>query len=151
MVKKLVLLLFFMLTISLFAHDQDTFAIKRFIKMKKTMCRGKCPVYQIIIKENYEVEFKGIANVDKIGDYKLVLRKSYYDTLKAAVDSCNFWTLKNKYRANVTDLSTTFITVYDNKRWKKIEDYYGAPAKLKKFEELISNILLFPGWEKISK
>lgn len=121
------------------------------IKLQKTMCYGKCPVYTITIYGDMRAEYAGKKNVDKIGKYEKKLEKSEVDNLIKAFEDADFFEFKDEYTAKVTDMPTTYVTYTVNEKTKRIRDYFGAPEELKKLEKMVENIANSEGWIKINE
>ena len=101
---------------------------KKIISLEKKACFGTCPIFTINIFNNGEVIYYGKKFVKKLGNLNLELNQK----------EINFNNLKSEYTENISDLTTTYITI--NK--KTIKNYYGAPKELKDLEKLIESKIL---------
>jgi len=120
------------------------------IKMTKTPCYGKCPVYSIEIDKKGLTVLEGKKNLDKIGKFQLQLPESELKELIQTFVSSDFFQFQDEYISKKTDLSTTYITFQYDGKLKKIRDYDGAPIELKNLEKKVEMLLERTGWEKIN-
>lgn len=120
--------------------------------LRKTECKGKCPVLFMEIFKSGIVVFEGIKNTDKIGKYEKTLSKKEIRNLQKSFDNSDFFSFENEYTDKITDLPSTYISYTNNGQTKQIRDYYGAPEKLKELEEILNEIALSKdGWNKIGE
>jgi hypothetical protein len=116
--------------------------------MKKTACYGTCPVYEIQIYSDLTVYLSGERHLDQIGNFKSTLTNEKFEYLKSQFRDIDFFELEDKYWEAYTDLPTTYVYFSDQEREKKIEDYVGAPQKLKNLEKEIAGLLDDLKWEE---
>jgi hypothetical protein len=129
-------------------QENENFA-SSFIEMKKTACRGKCPVYTLKVTGNGIVELVGKQNLDKIGNYNKTLSKDETSKLFQSFADADFWKFKDEYVSKITDLPTTFLTFSHGGKIKAIKDYHGAPVELKSLEKKLEDIVSSnDGWKK---
>jgi hypothetical protein len=57
--------------------------------------------------------------------------------------------MRDSYRAMITDLPTTFVTITADGQTKRIEDYFSAPRELKELENLIDEVGRTQRWLKM--
>ena len=116
------------------------------IKLERTSCFGECPVYLVTIDAKGNVVYEGqkfVRVTDRQIDRIPVARVA---ALLETVGRIRFFDLQDKYRAQVTDNPTTFVTVTLNGRAKRIEDYVIAPKELKEFEKQIDEMARTKRW-----
>ncbi len=117
---------------------------------QKTSCFGKCPVFSMTIEgHTHTITYIGKYNVEKIGEYKKSITDKEISSLKEAFENAHFFDFEDKYTKLVSDFPTTYIGYSINGKTKNIEDYFGAPAELKKLESLLEKISISDGWKKI--
>ena len=116
------------------------------ISMRKTECRGKCPVYKVEVFESGLLKFQGKKNVNVIGEEEKQLPKSEFKALKKAFSDADFFRFQDEYVTRVTDLPTTYISYTYKGQAKMIKDYHKAPAALKSLEAQVA--LLVEEWVK---
>jgi len=66
------------------------------------------------------------------------LVKAFYET--------DYFSLKNEYSAQVTDLPTTTTSITVDGRFKQVINYYGAPEQLMELENKIDDISSSEKW-----
>ena len=66
------------------------------------------------------------------------LVKAFYET--------DYFSLKNEYSAQVTDLPTTTTSITVDGRFKQVINYYGAPEQLMELENKIDDISNSEKW-----
>jgi hypothetical protein len=121
------------------------------IKLERTACYGRCPVYSVTIDANGNVTYDGMQFVPVVGRQTDRIPVSRVAALVEAVDRMRFFELDDKYSQLITDLPTTFVTVTHHGRFKRIDDYFGAPTSLKDLERQIddtAHTARWIGWEQ---
>lgn len=117
--------------------------------LRKTGCKGKCPVYYMEIFKSGKIIYEGTKNVDKIGKFGKQITGRAVKKIIIQFEKSNFDNLLNEYSANVTDLPTTYISFTHNNKTKTIRDYSQAPRELKDLELILENIANSKDWAKI--
>lgn len=107
------------------------------IKLERTACFGTCPVYTVTIFSDGRIQYEGKEFVKEKGRRTGAISAREFSELAAKVEQIEFFKLQAAYRAPVTDLPTTIVTVTRGRESKRVEDYFGAPKRLHSFEELI--------------
>lgn len=105
--------------------------------LERTACFGTCPIYKIEIYAEGNGIFTGTKYVEKIGVLKFNITTLQVKEIIDFAKEINFRNMEEKYYEPITDLPTTYIKIED----KIIEDYFGAPRKLKELENLIDQIV----------
>lgn len=98
------------------------------IVLERTPCFGFCPDYTVTIRGDGAVTFEGRRFVNARGVHTATIAPAEVERLLAHFDAIGFETLRSAYRANVTDLPTTTITLTRNGRTKSVLDYGGTGA-----------------------
>jgi hypothetical protein len=98
------------------------------ITLERTVCFGFCPAYTVTISSTGEVVYRGERFVNVTGEQRAQIPASDVQALLARFDAINFEGLRDEYRAQVTDLPTTTITLERNGRTKRVLDYGGVGA-----------------------
>ena len=87
-----------------------------FVKMKRTLCFGKCPYYEFVIFSNGDVLYEGFKFVEKIGKFKGKINIKKIAFIKEKLKEVEFFNFDSVYDAGVSDLPSTIIEVnLDNK------------------------------------
>lgn len=98
------------------------------ISLSRTVCYGFCPAYTVSITGDGEVRYNGQAFVDAVGERTATIPRADVERLVARFDEIGFDSLKNAYRAQVSDLPTFTVTITRNGRSKTVVDYGGRSA-----------------------
>lgn len=139
----------FILLFSICFSDQETERYK-VISLTKTECFGECPAYTFDIYSDLSVSFEGRAFTAMEGVWESHVTHDQLKDLKAAFEEARFFTLKDRYYADYSDLPTTYLYYSNGTKEKKVMDYYGAPEKLKRLEEQVEDLIAKLDWEKKS-
>ena len=116
------------------------------IKMSKGVCFGSCPVYDITIDGTGKATYLGKRFVEKIGTYTKTFTLEETNLLFKKFEKAGFWDFKDEYTAEVTDLPTTFITLEQNGKSKKIKAYYDIPETLQDLIKEVDTYSNTEGW-----
>lgn len=79
------------------------------IRLSKSSCFGKCKVYNFNIFKNKTMTYKGIKNVEKIGDFHSTIDEEQYKNLIEYLQTNNFETFETTYLSGAKDLQTIEI------------------------------------------
>lgn len=109
--------------------------------LEKTACYGTCPVFKMTIFENDSLVFEGERFVGSLGIHSQKIATGTVEQLKATFREAHFFNFQKEYRANISDLPTTYIAFYDKSQALKITDYHGSPESLKKLEQLLIDLV----------
>jgi len=116
------------------------------IKLERTACFGSCPVYSVTIDAQGTVIYEGTSSVSVEGRQTDRIPASAVNALLATAERIGFYDLRDSYRAPITDLPTTFVTMTANGRTKRIEDHFSAPPGLKELERQIDEAARTARW-----
>lgn len=119
------------------------------IFMKKTPCFGTCPDYDIAIYENGMAHINARRYLKIEGTYEAQLSEQQLHSLLELFAQSNFQSFEKSYTSNVTDLPTTFLTYRSGDKEKTVEDYYGAPDKLKTLEKAVEDLVDQLDWKPV--
>jgi len=98
------------------------------ITLTRTVCFGFCPAYTVTITSEGDVRYVGERFVNVAGTQTATIPRADVERLLQRFDAIGFDNLRNEYRAQVTDLPTTTITLERNGRRKTVVDYGGTGA-----------------------
>jgi len=116
--------------------DLSTFMVT----MERTACFGPCPIYKVTIHGNGEVFYDGEQYVQGTGKKELRISEKDIQALKNEINKAGFFSLKDNYDFEVTDLPTTITTITLDGKTKSVRNYYGAPDRLKILEKKIDEL-----------
>lgn len=117
------------------------------ITMEKRECFGTCPVYTIQIFADGRAEYKGEKHVKNIGLYQRQIPADTIASLIRAFQEADFFSLKDEYVAEVTDLPVTYLSFRYQGKYKKIKDLINAPESLDMLEQKVADIADADGWQ----
>lgn len=149
---KKIIILSLLITLSLSCNSSKTITnIKDYVvfTLRKTGCKGKCPVYYMELFKSGKITFEGIKNVDKIGKFSKKITGRSVKKIITQFEKANFDNFSNDYTGFISDLPTTYISFNHNGKTKTIRDYFEAPKELKELELILENIANSTGWTKI--
>jgi hypothetical protein len=98
------------------------------ITMQRTVCFGFCPAYTVSITGDGQVTYNGERFVNVVGRQTATIPQEDVQRLLRRFDAIGFDNLRDEYRANVSDLPSTTITLERNGRRKSVLDYGGTGA-----------------------
>lgn len=98
------------------------------ISLQRTVCFGFCPAYTVTISGDGQVTYNGERFVNVQGEQSAQIPAADVQRLLERFDAIGFDNLRDEYRAHVTDLPTTTITLTRNGRTKRVVDYGGMGA-----------------------
>lgn len=110
------------------------------------MCFGTCPVYDVQISENGEVNYHGEAFVEKTGHHKWSIQPETIDALNDAILKFNYFSIEAREITTLyTDAPSCLSSVLmKDGACKKINNYHGNdqyPERLQRFERQIDKII----------
>lgn len=116
------------------------------ITLKRTMCYGTCPVYDVEISANGEVNYNGEAFVEKMGQHRWSIQPDAINALNDAIKKFGYFSIKAKEITTDVTCNPSCITsvLMKDGTYREIDNYYGNdeyPEKLKQFERKIDKII----------
>ena len=152
---KQILILFLFLTFacgsSKNSSEQKAKEVKKalIISLERTPCYGTCPIYKMEIFSDGSAFYHGEQFVDNKGNFEFSVSKETINYILKRAEEIDFFEMKDKYTANITDLPKTITFIRSGKDKKKIIDYYDAPKVLKEFESLIDSCIDYRRMKKL--
>ncbi len=119
------------------------------IEYSQTAGYGNNPEYEIQLFSNRQMYLTAKKNLDKQGKYMRTLSEKEYNQVINAFKGADFFSFKDEYTGNITDLPVRYLYFNYNGKEKKIKDYYNTPPELKELEYMIQSFLDRVGWEKL--
>ncbi len=117
------------------------------IGLRRTACRGGCPVYRVVIREDVSFEYIGEKFVQRQGEYPGSVSRKSFDKLAELIEEVGFMDLDESYAVPRTCQATVFTTIVSNGVKKTVSNYGGGgPAVLWAIEELIDKLVLEGEW-----
>ncbi|MFD1871446.1 DUF6438 domain-containing protein [Hymenobacter bucti] len=101
---------------------------------QRTPCHGTCPIYTATIFRNGKVAYEGERFVPRTGQHALALDPATVTAMLAEARRINFNGFAPSYSANVSDLPSTIITVYQPGQPRhKVTAEANIPAPLQQY------------------
>jgi Domain of unknown function (DUF6438)/Ankyrin repeat len=119
------------------------------ITLRRTTCFGECPDYTVSIDGHGNVTYEGRRFVRVTGKQVARIDRAAVQALLDEFERIEFFSLKDKYTARITDLPTTYVTLVLGDRSKTVEDYHGAPKALRDLERHIDEAAGVQRWIRI--
>jgi len=120
------------------------------ITLERTPCFGFCPDYTVSIDGEGNVTYNGGRFVAVTGEQHAKASSQDVAALLRAFDAVRFFSLRDAYRANATDLPTTIVTLTRNHHTKRVLDYAGAsvgmPQGVIALEQQIDRVAHTEAW-----
>jgi len=120
------------------------------IKLERGGCFGFCPIYNIEITGNGKVTYCGVAFVEEIGSRTRQIDPNEVRSLYNQILSANFFSLRDKYIANITDVAGYTVSVSFDDKTKTIFDYFGQdvgmPDTITKIQNSIDKVAKVSEW-----
>jgi hypothetical protein len=118
------------------------------IKLSKGPCYGTCPVYDLSISGDGKAAYNGKRFTEMEGEYNRVLTTTATNALFDRFVEADFWSYEDHYTADITDLSTTWITFEHDDQSKKVMAYYDVPESLLSLIKEVEMVVESDDWEK---
>ncbi len=120
------------------------------IKMSKNPCFGKCPIYNMTIFTDGQVEFKGQRFTNKLGTYSKQISTEVVKSLVKELNEMDFLNMQNNYPSKLPDLPKTNITYHpDSNTTKTVTGDNQRPEALLAFDKKLVDIAMSDGWTLI--
>lgn len=121
-----------------------------FAYIKRGVCYGTCPSYEMKIYNSGFVEMTGIRAVDLIGDYTTTITADQMRAFIEKAESINYFSMEDAYdNEMVTDLPETKTSIVIDGKRKEVRRRYNFPKEIVAFETLFDSLLKSEKWTKI--
>ena len=118
------------------------------IGLRRTQCRGTCPVYSVVIQSDGSFVYKGERHVHRLGEHTGMIHQWSLRQLAQFIVDSKFLDLQDNYLDAPLDLSSTFLTIIFNEKKKEIENYGDSgPSLLWAIAEIIDKLLDEANWD----
>jgi hypothetical protein len=98
------------------------------ITLTRGVCFGFCPAYTVTITGDGQVTYVGRSFVNVTGEQHATISPDAVQQLLRRFDDARFSSLRDEYRAQVTDLPTYTVVLERNGVRKSVTDYGGLSA-----------------------
>ena len=118
------------------------------VSFQQTACFGQCPVHTMEIYSSGKAVYKGDRWVHNVGDYYAILTKSEVTAIFDKAEALSFFDLDASYKANMTDLPTTYIMINSGMRTHTLSAYGEYPDNLKLMIEYLTGLTESISWKQ---
>ena len=126
-------------------HDSSTLRIG----LKQGSCFGSCATYDLEIRGDRTVRYKGQSDVAVTGEHESSISREDLETLLDLFRKADFFSLDPKYAAPISDGQSKTISLAFDGYDISVVDYYGAEAGMPEAaEHLVGAIYRYSGVNK---
>jgi tetrahydromethanopterin S-methyltransferase subunit G len=100
-------------------------------------CYGKCEVFKFKINENKTIEYEGLKNVEKIGNYRAEISVDDFNEIKKLIYKVDLKSIDSVYTSNSTDLHLRILNLNNTKQNKRILLFDNVPSQLNQIENKV--------------
>jgi Domain of unknown function (DUF6438) len=121
--------------------------------MIKTPCFGSCPAFEVQIRSDGAVLWRGDRHAPRLGMYRAKASKSWLGSLMKAAEKAGFFQFKNRYPPEgqvIADLPQTITVLNSGAKYWKVENAGDAPPALQRFERFFMKKLETLKWAPIA-
>jgi (2Fe-2S) ferredoxin len=122
------------------------------IKLERTACFGKCPVYSLMIKGDGTVIYAGVDFVKTKGIQETKISMDAVDKLLMEFEKSDYFSLKDSYTGfGKSDMPSANTSISLGGQTKAIKHYHGdltAPKQLTELENKIDELVNSTQWIK---
>ena len=121
------------------------------VGFEKTPCFGTCPVFKVAIQKSGKATWKGISNVEKMGDWEAKLDDRTLKAIKDQAYKLGYFDLYDKYpiEGEVADATITKTFLRFGDMQKSVKHTFGGPDNLVAFENYLNEIINKMAWKRI--
>lgn len=120
------------------------------IGLRRSGCYGTCPSYEVDLFGDGHAVYAGTHFVDVVGEHRYPVAPETVAKLRDSLLAKDLWSLRESYRANITDNPSYKITLQLGDQTHSIEDYVGQavgmPAVVTAFEKEIDEAADSESW-----
>ncbi len=124
------------------------------LSLERTACYGRCPTYKLSVDAKGYVIYEGKRFVENVGAFHKKITKDQVRALIHALESADFWSMKDSYDEDgVTDLPSVITYCRHKGLEKRVINRTGAPKAMDELEKQIDTIIGEKGYKirKIAK
>lgn len=124
------------------------------VRLQRTACFGKCPVFTVDIFRDGKVTYSGVAHVKKRGQYVAIAGLDCLKKIQKKAKEVNYFKMSDKYPKGdieLTDIPTTITYIRQGEKGKLIADNFDAPKELIEFEKWLEKELDNLDWKELKQ
>jgi len=117
------------------------------LTVKRGACYGTCPIYDISIYSNGDMEYNGIRFVEMLGPHKLSLKADQLKQLNNTMGAIDWKSYPDKIPSMIADLPGSTLINHSLNPEKSIWWNTDAPSELTDLRDLVGTYITNPTWE----
>ncbi len=130
------------------AHLNDSILIR----LQRTACFGRCPIYIASIYPSGKVIYQGEKWVEKEGNFEARMSQANLELILAKANEIDFFALQNAYDSQyVSDLPSAIISLRNENGVKVVVNRYQGPEKLAEFTQFIEEKVMALEFEPLAE
>ena len=110
------------------------------VQLETRGCRGYCPAFVLLFRNDGVLEYEGIRSVEKIGRDTVQLSEQELRQLQVAVRALGLRQYPERIESQVADAPTSTITVFDGNSQYGVTGSMDRPKSILDFELLLKNL-----------
>ncbi len=112
-----------------------------YVRFERTECFGTCPVYELTIRGNRQLEYTGKSFAKPKGTFTVTISEEDWANLRAKIIDVGFFNFEDEYDAPISDVPSSITEVFiSEKRNKTVVNRWDAPEKLVALETFIDQL-----------
>lgn len=124
------------------------------VRIQRTACFGKCPVFTAEIYKDGKAVYSGVANTKRKGKFETTVDAVFIQKIQNKAADTNFWKLKDTYPdagSLITDIPTTITYIRQGNKGKLITNNYDAPKSLIALEKWLESEMDNLAWQEVKE
>jgi hypothetical protein len=135
-------------------HTPDVPLDQVHLTLRRSGCFGSCPSYGVEVYGDGHAVYSGSDFVDVVGEHRYSISQQAVAKLFDSLRSKDLWSLRDSYRASITDNAAYQITMQLGEQTRSIEDYVGQavgmPVAVTEFEKELDTAAGSENWIHLS-
>lgn len=122
------------------------------LMFQKTGCYGSCPVFEVRVHSDQEVEWLGKRHVERLGMYRAFVSKEWIEETVRHAQEQGFFNFSARYpddNSVIEDIPHTITTVQRGAVRHTIDNGGNAPLKLRQLESYLLERFDSLEWKKV--
>lgn len=125
---------------------QDKYQISE-VTLERSGSWGIRSGYRVVLRENGTAEYAGDIHAKREGKYRGAISKDLFESLTKVIIENDYFSLKDKYHAPVTDTDTVTTSIVYSGGRKRVEDFgRGGGESLTRIEQEIDKVAEQIAW-----
>lgn len=122
-----------------------------YIRMQRSACFGRCPVYWVEVYKNGLVRYSGQRFTEHQGVYEKNIGTANTAALFKLFGSYHVDTCKRNYEVLISDLPGIYYKIMMGKKTKRIDNAHFGPSFLKELSKSVDSLAIVDGsWKKVA-